>query len=206
MKAIFIAAHPDDIEFGCAGTISKLNKKNYEIIWILLTRGENDIKHSGKKRIEEMYESARILKVNEVYFLDLLDGEIKNDGVTINKISEIINKFNPDIVFTHYPDDRHQDHRNTSYSVRSACWGNYNLLYFNSFSSIGFQPTLYVDTSNEIVAKTTVLNCYISQVEKYLERNIDFVGTACAIDKKNGGDIHCISAEGFQMINCVWNV
>ena len=65
---------------------------------------------------------------------------------------------------------------------------------------------MYVDISNEIEAKTTVLNCYISQVEKYLERNIDFVGTACAIDKKNGGDIHCISAEGFQMVNCVWNV
>ena len=202
MKAMFIAAHPDDIEFGCAGTISKLIKSDYEIIWILLTKGENDIKHSGEKRIKERYDS----NIKKVYVLDFLDGEVRNDRKTITKISEIISDYKPDLIFTHYPDDRHQDHRNTAYSVRSACWGKSNLIFFNSFSSIGFTPTLFVDISGEYDIKEKTLMCYKSQVEKYADRNIDFIGIASANDRKNGGDIHSLFAEGFQLVNCVWNI
>lgn len=206
MKAMFIAAHPDDIEFGCAGTISKLEKNKVEIIWVLLTRGENDIKHSGEIRIKEMEESADILNVKKVYFLDLLDGEVKDDRVTIDRISEVISEVNPDIVFTHYPDDRHQDHRNAAYSVRAACWGKCNLFYFNSFSSIGFTPNLFVDITNEDDVKKKALMCYKSQIDKFTDRDIDFIGVSSANDRKNGGDIHSVSAEGFQVVNCVWNI
>lgn len=206
MKAMFIAAHPDDIEFGCAGTICRLKNKNYEIYWVLMTQGENDLKQSGKIRIEEVRKSAHRLGIEHICFMNFNDGEVANDGKTVRKIVDIVNEIKPDIVFTHYYNDRHQDHRNTAYSVRAACWGMYNIIYFNSFSSIDFQPNLFVDIDSNEIDKIAALNCYASQVSKYMERNIDFIGVACAIDKKNGGDIHCENAEGFQLLNCVWNI
>ncbi len=206
MKIVFIAAHPDDIEFGCAGTINKLVKKGYEIEWILMTKGENDINHSGTIRLEEMQQASSILGVKRIRFLDFLDGGVSNDGKTVGKIMTLLSELKPGMVFTHYPNDRHQDHRNTAYSVLSACWGKNDIAYFNSYSSFGFQPNMYVDVTNEIEVKRSVLSCYMSQINKYAERNEDFIGASCAIDKKNGVDIHCAAAEGFQIVNCVWNI
>ncbi|MFQ9514688.1 MAG: PIG-L deacetylase family protein [Eubacterium sp.] len=206
MKVVFIAAHPDDIEFGCAGTIYKLISKGFDIHWILLTNGEKDINKSEKIRIDELNKSAALLGVKNIHFLGFVDGEVTANGNTVKKIADIVNKLNPDLIFTHYYNDRHQDHRNTAYSVRSACWGKYNIIYFNSFSSVDFQPNLFVDISSIVLNKKEVIGCYESQIKKYMERDIDFIEIACAIDKKNGGDIHCKMAEGYQVLNCVWNV
>ena len=134
------------------------------------------------------------------------DGFISDSADTVQNLSDIIEKINPDIVFTHFYDDRHQDHRKTSFCVRSACWGKYNLLYFQSYSTMNFEPSIFVDITNFIQLKIRAINCYISQIEKYNKRNIDFVERLICMDKRNGGNIHCLYAEGFIAANCVWKI
>lgn len=206
MNAVFIASHPDDIEFGCAGTINKLIRKGFEIHWVIMTNGENDVTHSKEVRLNELYESASQLKVKHIYLMDFRDGYITADADTIQKITDVLNKIKPDVVFTHYHNDRHQDHRNTSFCVRSVCWGVYNLLYFNSFSSIDFSPNLFIDISYDSNKKTDALKCYTSQLKKFSERGIDFINAAISVDKRNGVNIHCDIAEGYKIANCKWEV
>lgn len=206
MKVLFVGAHPDDIEYGCSGTIAILEKRGYEVDFLIMSDGENDLSHESRNRLNEQEKAAEKLHINSVHYLKCKDGFINDDAETINKVSEMLSIIRPDLVITHYYDDRHQDHRKTSWCVRSACWGKVNLMYFQSFSSMNFEPNVYVDISIGIAQKREVLNCYSSQITKYKERHIDFVNGAISSDIKNGGNIHCSYAEGFILANFVWKI
>ena len=208
MKILFIAAHPDDIEYGCAGTIKLLREQGNSVYWILMTNGENDYNKTEKMRLAELDRSAETLEVRRenIFFLRYADGFISDNADTIKELDSIIRKIDPDVVCTHYYDDRHQDHRNTSYCVRSVCWGKYDLIYFRSFSTMNFEPNIFVDISDAIIHKREALNCYESQLKKYRERQIDFLEMSVSIDRKNGGNLHCMYAEGFIAANCVWKI
>ena len=103
----------------------------------------------------------------------------------------------PDIVVTHYPNDSHQDHRNISAIVKSAARRNCNLVYFDSYSSIGFEANLYVDISEFADGKVNLLKHFKSQITKYADRNIDFVRKALLTNEVNGYESECPFAEGF---------
>lgn len=206
MRVLFIAAHPDDIEYGCAGTIRNMIEKGDDVFWVLMSNGENDEGKNGRERIDELNESAEFLGVNNVTFMNIKDGFIEDNAENISRLSNVIDEIKPEVILTHYFDDRHQDHRNTSFCVRSACWGKYNLFYFTSYSTLNFSPSLFVDVTGEVENKIIALNKYKSQIEKYKSRGIDFIDNAITNNKQNGGNIHCLYAEGYQVANCVWKL
>lgn len=206
MKVVFIGAHPDDIEFGCAGTIRKMKQSDAEISWIIMTSGENDINKDKALRLKELKAASKFQHVDNVICFDCPDGNVQCNSDLVDRIKSVICDIEPDIVFVQYWDDRHQDHRNTAYAVRSACWGNYNLVYFRSLSSLNFEPTIFVDISEYIEDKHQALELYVSQVQKYKNRTSSMISTVLAIDKINGGNIHTNYAEGFVPLNCVWTI
>lgn len=208
MKVLFIAAHPDDIEYGCAGTIKLLHEQGNSVYWIMMSNGENDFNKTKETRLTELKKSAQLLEVQteNIYYMNCPDGFIPDNAGTIQKLFSLIVKINPDIVLTHFYDDRHQDHRNTSFCVRSACWSNYNLMYFQSYSTMNFEPSIFLDITSAIEIKINALKCYESQINKYNSRCINFVEKAVSVDKSNGGNIHCMYAEGFKSANCVWKI
>ena len=81
-SVIGFAAHPDDLEFTCTGTLFKLKKQGYEIIYVIVTKGENgfkgDLNISRKERVQirtqEQLEVAGKLGVKDVVFLNYSDG------------------------------------------------------------------------------------------------------------------------------------
>lgn len=202
MNAVFIGPHPDDIEYGCAGTIRRLIKTGTKVYWILLTNGENDSLHTGEMRICEMNASADFLGVERLILLNLPDGNIACDPGVITRIRKMLEHLQPDFVFAPYCDDRHQDHRNTFYIVRSAIWGQYDFYAYPCFSSMNFSPTLFVDISDEIEIKKNAIALHVSQTAKYKQRGIDFVEDAICNDRKNGSRINSLYAEGFIPVNC----
>jgi len=109
-RVLCLGAHPDDIEIGCGGTISKLAKHSRHLIftWVVFS-GE-------PSREREALQSANALlagvKNKTVLIHKFRDGFLPFRGSEVKDCFEHLKQdFSPDLVFTHYRDDRHQDHR-----------------------------------------------------------------------------------------------
>jgi len=105
-KVLAFGAHPDDVEFGCVGTLLLLKELGYEITIVDLTKGEA-AKQGATERVKEAHNAAEILGITrEIH--DLGDGKIKASD--FQKVQEIIDKYQPTMVFAPYPVDKHPDH------------------------------------------------------------------------------------------------
>lgn len=128
-----VGAHPDDLEFGCGGTVAKWVSEGAEVYYLITTdgsKGSEDPKILHKDFVEirhkEQEEAAKVLGVKKVFFLDFVDGEFEVNHVTRKEIVKIIRKLKPEIVITWDPTYfysvengriNHPDHRNTGEAV-----------------------------------------------------------------------------------------
>ena len=146
MKTILaVSAHPDDIEFGCSGTIYKFIKKGYKAILVVVTNGESGFKQEHKPKFQrvnirekEQKKAASILGIEEVIFLHEKDGFLKNTPKLRKKLVSIIKKYKPSIIFTFDPGNKdfsslnlhHTDHREVGEAVFDAAFAAKNKYLF----------------------------------------------------------------------------
>ncbi len=109
-RAMVIAAHPDDIEFGVAGTIIRWTRAGTQVCYVLVTSGDVGIANPALSREEvrairepEQREAARIAGVQEVVFLREPDGEVVNTLELRKKLVREIRRFRPDVVVCQDP-------------------------------------------------------------------------------------------------------
>ncbi|MGV0923663.1 bacillithiol biosynthesis deacetylase BshB1 [Empedobacter tilapiae] len=120
LDILAIGAHPDDVELGCGGTLAK-EIKNGKIIGILdLTKGELGTRGTDETRRVEANDAKNILGVAVRENLGISDGFFLNDKENQLKIVEIIRKYQPDIILSNAPHDRHPDHGKGSDLVNTA--------------------------------------------------------------------------------------
>src|SRR5437667_1242407 len=93
-----IAAHRDDVELTCAGTLIKAAKQGYTTAVIDLTAGEMGTKGDAKSRAAEAGKAATIMKLSARENLGLPDAAIVNDPDTRIAVARLIRKFKPKIV------------------------------------------------------------------------------------------------------------
>lgn len=168
-KVVFVGAHPDDIELSCAGLIRNLREKGVEVFCIIGSWGG----YGGyiDDRIREQEKSFTTLSIPEYVCFGWQDTKIEVTGGNVKRLEEVIAEENPDLIFTHYPEDTHQDHRNISEMVKSICYRkNKNLVYFDSNSSLKFFPNYYEKINWE--EKKSILEIFQSQASrsKIIER------------------------------------
>lgn len=143
---LVVSAHPDDMEFGCSGTVYKLIKKGYEAILVVATNGESGFKqaHKPKKerikiREEEQKKAAKILEFKKVLFLHEKDGHLENSLSFRKKLVSVIKKYKPKLVFTFDPANRdftnlnlnHRDHRAVGEAVFDSVFATKNKFLFS---------------------------------------------------------------------------
>src|SRR5712691_3173067 len=109
-RILALGAHPDDIEIGCGGTILRLlaERRGLEVLWVVFS--------STPERAAEARASAGAflegVPTARVVVRDYRDGFLPYSGAAVKDEFEALKReFSPDLVFTHYRDDRHQDHR-----------------------------------------------------------------------------------------------
>lgn len=175
MNILAIGAHPDDVDYGCCGTIVKHIKCGDTVYHLVLTHGERGIPCTDKrKRIKEAIKSASITGINKLYSPALEDTNIKYDYYTINEIERIVNENKIDIVYTHTNKDTHQDHYNTYLSTLSACRKVKNLFAYEGPSTmLNFSPNCFVDIKETLSIKIKAIKCYKTQNnKKYMDNNL----------------------------------
>ena len=166
---LVVAAHPDDEWFGIGGTLLKYHRiARYNIDILIVTDGERG-DGRGPVRLKASEDLCRTLFSS--YFEPLgipanhVDG---NYSEAVNKLDRVIEYLKPEIIFTHWYGDTHQDHRAVFNIVESAYRNTLqsSMWLFQSPSSVGFTP-------NNIVCIDDFMSKKVDLYEKYFGKEIE---------------------------------
>ncbi len=208
-KILVFAPHADDAEIAMGGTIAKLAKNNKVTIVTAIIPIENILgKKNGymiKNRLNEQMKSAKILGAKlEVMNIDQY--EFKFDRKFVKMFDKILKKYNPNIVFSCWEHDTHQDHKSLSKIIFSVLRKNDISLYIyeamlpGGLNSHNFSPQLFVDVSDQIKKKINALKSFKSVFKNKNNTYSNYFNSIIARAKYRGGTIGVKYAEAFQII------
>jgi len=202
-KSILVfGAHPDDLEIGMGGTISKLSSMGYEVQPIIATL-PNFIKSDTKEgRKTESILSAKVMGCKCPLFLDLFPEDIVFGRKLVTLIDSLITKYKPNSVFTQWYGDSHQDHQILTKSVISACRDQENLFMYETtipggITENSFRPQLFVDITKTFEIKKSALECFKSQFIRCGDIWIPAILGRCSY---RGYQLNCKYAEAFEVV------
>ena len=120
MDALFFAAHPDDLELSCGGTIVRMAREQRRVGIVDLTHGEMGTRGTPQIRAREATRASQILGAAFREELDFGDGQLRTGREEELQIIEVIRQWRPAVVFAPWPDERHPDHARTGRLVTDA--------------------------------------------------------------------------------------
>jgi LmbE family N-acetylglucosaminyl deacetylase len=167
-----IGAHPDDVEFGCGGTLAKLHSEGNAINIATLSLGS----YGGEPQVRKSEASlaAQYLDAN-LHLGNFADTKIVHNRETIEFIENIVREVCPTHVYTHSFHDSHQDHRNIYQATIIACRQTQNVFSYQSPSTTTeFRPNIFININNFIDIKLKILSVFESQthVRPYLQADL----------------------------------
>lgn len=195
MNVLAIGAHPDDIEFGCGGSLIQYGRKGHSVFLHILTEGESG--GIGSVRRTEQLNASKILQAKEIFFSNYRDTQIPVDKILISKIEETLRSVKPELIFVNYPDDTHQDHRNLAMATVSATRYVQNVLFYEGPTTQNFTPNVFVDIGAVLNEKLSALSAHASQVLKTNIEGLSIIEIAKAAATFRGIQGRVRYAEGF---------
>ena len=196
--ALFLGAHPDDIELGCGGTLAKMVESGWDA-WVCILTDESapDV---AKTRRDEARAGAIACGVPpaHVLFLGASDAHLQCDGETVGTLRALLKNAacDPDLIFTHTHADSHGDHRVAHELIRSTFRGKPILCFAvaNSLVSSEFAPKVFVDVSGYAEIRASALAKHESQHGRVSLDAIERLGRAFA------KDLDLQEVEAFEVI------
>lgn len=207
MNILAIGSHPDDIEYGCGGTLIKYARQGHGIYLFVATHGG----YGGNPdiRYREQLRSAEILGVQNVFWGEYTDTQIPLNQELITRLEQVIRHVNPHFIFVHYHEDTHQDHRTLSSCTISATRYIPNVLFYEGPTTQNFLPTVYVDIAATLEEKIELLLAHNSQVAKLYNTNIQdltIIESARSCANFRGVQGRVKYAEGFSPLRLFINI
>ena len=174
-----IAAHPDDAELTCGGTLAKAVRQGHRVGILDLVAGETGTGGSAAVRMREAARAAQALGVAVRENAGLGDAHLHNTDETRRVVVEWIRRFRPRTVILPFPVGRHPDHRVASELARDACYlaglkrydapgrahRPHKILYALAYREDPVKPTFVVDISKSFAAKLRAIHCFKSQFD-----------------------------------------
>lgn len=175
LDVLVCAAHPDDAELGCGGTICKLTKQGKRVGIVDFTAGELGTRGTPETRQKEAAHSSQILGIQIRENLQIPDGFFSQNEDSLLRAIQVIRKYQPDILLVNAPEDRHPDHGNAaSFALRAAflsglpkiktqstAWRPKNIVHY--IQDRFLKPTFVVDISQEFTQKMDAIKAFRSQ-------------------------------------------
>ena len=175
IQVLAIAAHRDDVEQTCGGTLLAQKALGFTTGIVDLTQGEAGTRGTADSRAEEAANAAQILKVDHREALDLPDGNLQNTLEARYKLAAVLRRLRPRVVILPYWQGRHPDHYTSATLGYEACFQAglskapipgtphrpYKILYASLYADV--RPTFVVDITPHIEARLQALLAYRSQ-------------------------------------------
>src|SRR5665213_458003 len=179
IDVLAIAAHRDDVEQTCGGTLLQSSALGLRSAILDLTQGEAGTRGSAQERAAEAEEAARILGVGWRQALDLPDGRIENTWDNRLKIARVLRALQPRVVILPYWQARHPDHATAATLGYEACFvaglskvdtgtqdaphRPFKIIYASLYADV--RPSFVVDITNHVEQRFQSLMAYPSQYE-----------------------------------------
>ncbi len=176
-----IAAHRDDVELTCGGTLAKAVRAGHRVGILDLTEGEMGTRGDAATRAAEADKAAKTLGVTIRLNAGMRDAHLENNEASRKRIVELIRRTRPRVVILPFPVGRHPDHRIASELGRDACYlaglakyepdkggeahRPYKLLYALAYREDPVKPTFVVDITEVFETKMQAIRCYGSQFD-----------------------------------------
>jgi bacillithiol biosynthesis deacetylase BshB1 len=178
LDILAIAAHRDDVEQTCGGTLLVQRSLGWTTGILDLTRGEAGTRGSAAERAAEAEAAAKILGVSHREALDLPDSNVQNTLENRLQIAAVLRRLRPRVVILPYWQGRHPDHYTTATLGYEACFSAglsklelpaecgaphrpYKILYASLYADV--RPTFVVDITPHIETRLQALLAYRSQ-------------------------------------------
>ncbi len=165
MRILAFGAHPDDVEVGMGGTIAEYARKGHEVFLVIAT-----VPTERNLRLKEAKKAAEILGARSI-ILDIEPHELVFNRNLVSRFDEVIKEYPPDIVYTHWNHDSHQDHITIANVVITATRKNNCSLYMyeqiipGGIVPYGFRAQSFVDITEAIDKKMKSIKAHKSQLK-----------------------------------------
>ena len=199
-----IGAHPDDIEFGCGGTLIKYTERGHRLFLQIMTEGGLGAEKSTRR--EEQIKSKAILGARDIFWGGYEDTHLIVDIELISKIERVIKKVKPNFIFCSFPDDTHQDHRHLGQAVMSATRYIRNVLFYEGPTTQNFKPHVFVDIYDTLEKKLAALKAHKSQVMKTNIEDLSIIEVARSSANFRGIQGRVKFAEAFHALRLFINI
>jgi bacillithiol biosynthesis deacetylase BshB1 len=191
LDILAIAAHRDDVEQTCGGTLLKMAQLGYRTGILDLTQGEMGTRGTAAERTREAAEAARILQVPWRQALDIPDGRVENTWENRLKVARVIREQRPRVVILPYWKGRHPDHYTASVLGYEACFSGglakleiaslplhrpFKIVYATLYYDV--RPTFVVDITEQFDARLESIYAYKSQFTDQVAGASDFPAQA----------------------------
>jgi len=164
VNVLAVGAHPDDIELGCGGALLAHRRRGDRLGLLVMTTGEQG-PQASRSRVQEQEDAAALVGA-ELMWGGFEDGAVPEGRAAIDVIEEAARALAAEIVYTHTPQDTHQDHRATAVATLAACRRLSRILMYEAPTSVSFAPSVFVDLNGLVEAKVDLLRAHVSQVLK----------------------------------------
>jgi bacillithiol biosynthesis deacetylase BshB1 len=175
LDILALAAHRDDVEQTCAGTLLKMAERGYRTGILDLTQGEMGTRGTAEDRAREAAEAARILKVSWRHALDIPDGRVENTWENRLKVVRVLREQRPRVLILPYWEGRHPDHYTASILGYEAAFISglaklplegsahrpFKIIYASLYRDV--RPTFVVDITDQFETRFASLMAYKSQ-------------------------------------------
>jgi len=214
MNVMAIGAHPDDIEFGCGGTLINHKDNGDVVIYVCMTDTESVDATQGKViRTQDELKSetqcaADVLGVDKVFYLPFKDLHVPFSFDSVSQLETIIKQYNIDTIYTHWSGDSNQDHISTFKTTMAAARYVPNVYCYEQIpiprhTDNPMRINSYRDISRTFDLKIKAAECHQSQFKKYKAAGFDVTENLTTLAKFRGIQANCQFAEGFQVIKQV---
>jgi N-acetylglucosamine malate deacetylase 1 len=175
LDILALAAHRDDVEQTCAGTLLKMAERGYRTGILDLTQGEMGTRGTAEDRANEAADAARILKVSWRQALDIPDGRVENTWDNKLKVARVLREQRPHVLILPYWEGRHPDHYTASILGYEAAFLSglaklplegsahrpFKIIYASLYRDV--RPTFVVDITDQFETRFASLMAYKSQ-------------------------------------------
>jgi len=214
MNVMAIGAHPDDIEFGCSGTLVKHIQNGDTVVYVCMTSTQSvdgttgETIRSEDELTNEVIKSTQVLGVRAVEFLNFKDLHVPFSFESVSCLDKLIKEYKIDTIYTHWAGDANQDHISTFKATMAAARYVPNVFCYEQIpiprhTENPMKVNYYSDITKTFARKIQASKCHESQFRKYEEVGFDVERNLKVMAQYRGIEANCKYAEAFQIIKMV---